>query len=168
MFAGSSVQPSQHETLTRVTAALREDNVELATRLATQALAFGMEHPLFLNLRAFRLEREGRDAEALSDLRKAARLAPRDAPILNALGLASARCGYLDDAIDAFEAAIAEQPDFSQAHFNNGWVREEAGDLAAAKRCYMRAHETQPEAAEPLGRLAGLSLRRGAFSEARD
>ncbi|HTT99837.1 MAG TPA: tetratricopeptide repeat protein [Rhizomicrobium sp.] len=156
---------SSQDVLKRVTAALHDKDVSLATRLASQAIDDGLEHPLFLNLRAFRLENEGCDTEALSDLRRAARLAPHDPIILNALGLAYARCGYHDEAVEAFEAAVTEQPDFSQAHFNNGWSLEEIGDLAGAKECYLRAHRNQPNAAEPLGRLAGLAARRGAWAE---
>ncbi len=167
MHAVSSAQNTHSEALARVTAALNAKNIGLAADLATKAIAAGLENPLFLNLRAFRLENEGCDAEALSDLRRAAVLAPHDPHVLNALGLAYARCGLHDDAVKAFEAAIAEEPDFSQAHFNNGWSREEAGDLATAKQCYLRAHETQRNAAEPLGRLASLAARRGAWTEVR-
>lgn len=156
---------SHSEKLSRVTAALHANDILLATRLASQAIDDGVELPLFLNLRAFKFEREGCDAEALRDLRKAACLAPRDPIILNALGLAYARCGYHDDAVKAFESAAREQPTFSQAHFNNGWSLEETGDLAAAKQCYLRAHKTQPSAAEPLGRLAALAARRGEWAD---
>jgi tetratricopeptide (TPR) repeat protein len=165
MHAVEPARGTQIDMLNRVTAALNAKNIGLATDLASRAIDDGLEHPLFLNLRAFRLENEGCDEEALSDLRKAAFLAPQDPIILNALGLAYARCGYHEDAVKAFEAAVAKQPGFSQAHFNNGWSLEEVGDLAAAKLCYLRAHETQPNAAEPLGRLAGLAARRGAWKE---
>lgn len=167
MHAVSSAHNTHSEVLARVTAALNAQNIGLATDLATQAIAAGLENPLFLNLRAFRLENEGYDAEALSDLRRAAALAPHDPHILNALGLAYARCGYQDDATKAFEAAVAEDSGFSQAHFNNGWSREEIGDLATAQQCYLRAHETKRDAAEPLGRLASLAARRGAWTEVR-
>jgi tetratricopeptide (TPR) repeat protein len=167
MHLGKSAHQAHREALTRVTAALAAKNIDLAAELASQAIADGLESPLFLNLRAFRLENEGCDAAALSDLRRAAVLAPRDPHVLNALGLAYARCGHHDDALKAFEAAVAEEPGFSQAHFNNGWSREEVGDLATAKQCYLRAHETQRNAAEPLGRLASLAARRGAWTEVR-
>jgi Tfp pilus assembly protein PilF len=167
MHPGSSAHEAHREALTRVTAALAAKNVDLAADIASRAIADGLESPLFLNLRAFRLEKEGCDAAALSDLRRAAVLAPQDPHVLNALGLANARCGHFDDAIKAFEAAIAVEPGFSQAHFNNGWSREETGDLATAKECYLRAHETQRNAAEPLGRLASLAARCGAWTEVR-
>ena len=165
MRTAGPAHESYSETLSRVTAALHADDILLATRLASQAIDDGLEHPLFLNLRAFRFESEGCDAEALQDLRKAAHLAPRDPIILNAFGLACARCGYHNDAVKAFESAAREQPTFSQAHFNNGWSLEEMGNLADAKQCYLRAHSTQPGAAEPLGRLAALAARRGEWAD---
>jgi len=42
-----------------------------------------------LNLRAYRLEQDGRYLDALADLKHARALSPRDVPTLNALGLAS-------------------------------------------------------------------------------
>jgi len=167
MHADKPFHSAHSEALNRVTAALNAKNIGLATDLALRAIADGFENPLFLNLRAFCLENEGRDAEALSDLRRASVLAPHDPHILNALGLAYSRCGHHDDAIEAFEAATTEEPNFSQAHFNSGWSREEVGDLATAKQCYLRAHETQRNAAEPLGHLANLAARRGAWTEVR-
>lgn len=167
MQAGRDTRDTPVEALADVTAALEANDVPLAVSLATEAVANGAEHPLLLNLRAFRFESEGRDAEALTDLKRAAFLAPHDAVILNALGLAFFRCGQLSDAIQAFDTAITNAPAFSQAHFNKGWSLEESGNLVGARECFQRAHETQPEAAAPLGRLAALSVRRGEWDIAR-
>ncbi|MBV9991841.1 MAG: sulfotransferase [Alphaproteobacteria bacterium] len=163
MLPGS---PLLSETLPHVTAALEARDVALATDLAMAALAKGDEHPLLLNLRAFRFENEGRDAEALADLRRAATLAPNDPHIQNALGLSSYRNGQPGEALKAFEAAIALDPNFSQAVFNSGWVLEDIGELAAAEACFTRAHRMTPNAAAPLSRLAGVAVRRGDWAKA--
>ncbi|HVU21539.1 MAG TPA: tetratricopeptide repeat protein [Rhizomicrobium sp.] len=168
MLASNSISEVNREIFARVTAAIEVNDIRLATDLASQAVADGIVHPLFLNLRAYRLENEGFDAEALSDLRKAAALAPHDPFILNALGLACARCGHYEDAVVAFEKAASEKPDFSQAVLNLGWSLEEIGELAAAKKYYLRAHEAQPNWAEPVGRLASLAARLGQWCDVRE
>lgn len=159
--------PLLSETLPQVTAALEARDTALATDLAMKALAAGDEHPLLLNLRAFRFENTGRDAEALADLRRAAVLAPKDPHIHNALGLSCFRNGQSGEALQAFEAAAALDPNFGQAVFNSGWVLEDIGELAAAQDCFARAHKITPDAAAPLSRLAGVAVRRGNWADAR-
>ncbi len=130
----------------------------------------GLEHPLFLNLRAFWLEGRGRMREALADLERARDLAPDDVPVLNALGLAYAKLERPVEATEAFEAAIAAQPDFVPAHFNHGWACEMWGELDRARASYERAAELskgQPGSGESLARLASLAARLGDWDEVR-
>lgn len=111
--------------LSRVTDALRAQDIELAADVAEAALAKGIEHPLLLNLRAWRAERAGRYDAALPDLQRARSLAPGDVPTLNALGLCLANLHRHAEALEAFDAAIAAAPQFAPGHFNRAWVSEE-------------------------------------------
>ena len=51
--------PDRDARLAAVDAALKVGDMPRATALACDALAAGLEHPVFLNLRAHRLESDG-------------------------------------------------------------------------------------------------------------
>ncbi len=148
-------------------AAIASGDVAKAIAIARSALDKGLEHPLFLNLRAFWLEGQGRDAQALADLERAKALAPKDASICNALGLAYARNNRHREAIVCFNDAIAIAPGFGPAYFNKAWTSEELGDLSAARQAYLRAHELTPEVPEPLAGLAAIATRMSDWTQAR-
>jgi tetratricopeptide (TPR) repeat protein len=147
--------------------ALRAQDIERAADLAEAALRTGAEHALMLNLRAWRAERAGRYDAALTDLQRARRLAPRDIPTLNALGLCLANLQRLDEAVEAFEAAIAHDPAFAPAHFNRGWVSEELGEVDRARSSFEAAARLNPRDPTPPARLAGLAARAGDWTNAR-
>lgn len=161
--------PRLKESVETVVAALEKDRGE-AIRRARAALANGLVHPLFLNLRAFWLEERGRMEEALADLERAHEIAPDDVPVLNALGLALAKLLRPVEAAKAFESAIALQPDFTPAYYNHGWACEMWGELDRAQKSYEQAiarSAAHPDSAEPLARLARLAAWRGDWAEAR-
>ncbi len=146
---------------------MRRADVARATTLARDALAAGAEHPDLLNLRAFWYEGQGRDAEALADLRRASMLAPDSVAIRYALGLAHAKAGRHHEAIACFDAVIARDPNFEPAHFNKGWASEALGDLHTARDCYAHANALKPSNAEPLARMAALAVRAGDWPNAK-
>jgi tetratricopeptide (TPR) repeat protein len=155
------------DILREVAAAIRAPDLDRAVRLAETALAEGREHALLLNLRAYRLERDGRYLDALADLKQARALSPRDVPTLNALGLCLARLDRTAEAVEAFEAAIAVDPDFAPAHFNRGWASEALGDLDQARASLERAQVLNPNDPTPLAHLASLAARRADWAGAR-
>jgi tetratricopeptide (TPR) repeat protein len=155
------------DILREVAAAIRASDLDRAVRLAETALADGREHPLLLNLRAYRLEQDGRFLDALADLKHARALAPRDVPTLNALGLCLARLDRMGEAVEAFEAAVTADPNFAPAHFNHGWASEAAGELDKARRSLETAHALIPGEAAPLAHLASLAARRADWAGAR-
>ncbi|HEX3943759.1 MAG TPA: sulfotransferase [Rhizomicrobium sp.] len=148
-----------------VAQALRDGDIAAAISLACAALDRGEIHPLFLNLRASRLEQEGQDRAALADLLRAHALDPNDAHASNALGLALAKADKPFEAIKAYDAALAVAPQFAPAQFNKAWACEAVGYLDAAKQCYETAIIIDPRFAEPFARLASLAARRGDFTE---
>ena len=153
-----------------VTEALRASDTAAAIMRARAALDEGLVHPLLLNLRAFWYESEGQLVEALRDLERAHALAPDDAQVANAYGLALARQNRLPEAISLFSTAIASLPDFAPAHFNRGWASESVGEMDAARESFeeaVRLTADRPGAVEALARLAVLAVRRGDWDEAR-
>jgi tetratricopeptide (TPR) repeat protein len=161
------VSDSLDTAIAAVEAALADSRIDHATALACQALENELESPLFLNLRAYAREREGRQVESLHDLRRAHSLAPADPLILNSLGLCLARLGRMREAVAALNQAIELAPDFAPAHFNQGWICEELAEIEEASRSYERAAARTPYPAEALGRMAALAARRADWSEAR-
>ncbi len=150
----------------QVSLMLETSNLEQAMNIARQALDAGACHPVLFNLRAFWLESQGRLSDAISDLENARTLAPDDAPVLNALGLAYARSGRLEDAVKCFNEATDHAPNFAHAYFNKGWASEKLGDLDIARLNYKHAIELDPRAGEPLAKLAALAARIGDWSDA--
>jgi tetratricopeptide (TPR) repeat protein len=145
---------------------LNQGNIPKATTLACEALRRGEIHPLFLNLRAARFEQDGESQAALSDLLLAHQMAPDDAPVSNALGLALMKAGQHFDAVKAFDAAVKVAPRFAPAHFNKGTACEAMGYLDEARQCFSDAAALDNSAAESFARLAALAARRGDFPEA--
>src|SRR5690242_5934206 len=99
---------------------MRRGDMQHAMDLAREALDSGLRHPVLFNLRAYGHELEGRFANACSDLEEARALTPRDPVILNALGRCLTAAGRHMDAIEACEAALAEDPAFAMAYYNKG------------------------------------------------
>jgi tetratricopeptide (TPR) repeat protein len=168
-----AAQPNSRleQTVRKVVATLEASNQAEAVRLARYALSEGLEHPLFLNLRAFWLESRGRLEEALADLQRARELAPDDVPVLNALGLVLARLNRHVEATRVFEAAIERAPDFSPAYFNHAWTCATWGETDRARKSYLRAAELEagnPKSAESLSRLATIAAQQGKPDESRD
>lgn len=155
------------EQLREVAEAIRASDIPRAVALARGHLDGGFVHPMFLNLRSYWHEREGRLLDAFADLEAARQLAPADPVILNAYGLCATRLGRREEALAAFEAAVAADASFAPAHFNAGWASEGLGELDRAKAHYLKAIAISPSAAEALSSLAWLSARTGQWEEAR-
>jgi len=156
-----SASADRKTLLKPVYAAVRAGDMVLARRLAVQALAAGVEHPVLLNLRALDYEEAGRFNDSLTDLRRAHFLAPDDFTILNACGLCLAKMERPEEALRCYDQALAIEPRFGQAWFNRGWALERLGETAEAARTYAKAAEINPENAQAWANLAFLAARRG-------
>jgi len=91
---------------------------------------------------------------------------PDRSDVLIILGRALAGQGRLLEAGAAFEAAVLIDPRSSTAHTFLGRVYEGLGRTDAAAEAYARARTANPEADEPVWRLAVLLLARGSDAEA--
>src|ERR1700678_730060 len=107
MAPGDLIPPAAsdagRQVLEKVIAAARLGDLVEARRLAILALSGGLEHPLLLNLRALDHEDAGRFEAALTDLRRAHVLSPKDPGILNACGLCLGRLERPEEAIKCFD-----------------------------------------------------------------
>ena len=159
---------SDAKTVNEIIEAARVGDVPRAMDMAREALRTGLIHPLLLNLRAYWLETQGRDEEALIDLRRAVFLAPKDPLIQNSYGLCLSKLNRRAEAVAAFQAAVASDPNFAHAHFNLGMALEREGELESAQKSYERAAELRPDFLEPPARLVGLAGRTGDWNKVRE
>jgi Tfp pilus assembly protein PilF len=80
---------------------------------------------------------------------------------------------YLDSnqylpAKQAFEATIAANPNFLQAHLNLGITSYRTGDMAAAERHYMTELQINPGESKAINNLGNLRVAQGRYAEARE
>lgn len=91
------------------------------------------------------LKSQGRTAEALEPMQKAALLAPGDADAYNNLGITLKNLGRLAEAEACYRRALEITPDFVDAHSNLGVTLKDLGRLAEAEASCRRALEVKPE-----------------------
>jgi tetratricopeptide (TPR) repeat protein len=112
------------------------------------------------------LQRQGRHAEALKALqRAAARAGPDPAPHHN-LGNGLRKLGRLDEAADAYRHALGLQPARASSHFGLGNVWRDQGRLDEALAAYRRALDLQPGHAEAALALGNALQEAGDMSAA--
>ena len=168
-MASSDIHASAGATpLEAVIGAIKAKDMDLAKRLAGEALSTGVEHPLLLNLRALVYEEAENFEAALKDLRRAHFLAPRDYAILNACGLCLARLERPEEAQQCYERALAIQPNFGPGWFNLASAWERLGEKAKAADAYVTATNLNPENVQAWSNLAHLAARRGDAAGARE
>jgi len=153
--------------LEAVATALRGRDAKTAGLLAEFDLAQGVQHPLLFMARAVALSEAGRHEEALADFERAAHLSPSNPAAWSALGICCSKLDRFDDAVEAFDKAIALRPNVADFHYRKGRALEQALDRVAAKAAFQRALECDSAHSAALGRLAYGSAQQGASSEAR-
>jgi tetratricopeptide (TPR) repeat protein len=146
---------------------LAAGDIEAAVAGADAALAGGLEHPLVFNLAAERLESEDRFAEALALLDRAHRRFPADLGLRQALGLCLFRLQRFDAALPHFDALIAAQPSFAQAHAARGAILEALGRPDDAEAAFRKGYELEPANLLAIAGLASTASRREDHAAAR-
>jgi tetratricopeptide (TPR) repeat protein len=119
----------------------------------------------FLNVGEALVE-AGRPADALPLLRRAAALAPADAPTQFNLGVALSRAGDTLGALDLFTRAVQLRPDNAEAHSSLALTMLESGNVPGAIEHFR--HAARLNARDPKTRfnLAGALVRNGQTAEA--
>jgi len=147
------------DRLERVNQALQADDLTRAVKLADEALAAGDEQVLFLNLSAYGLEQRGDLEGAMTRLRRAMQIAPRDPLILTTAGRTLSQMGRDEEALVCFDAALLSEPRHAPAHHGRGLSLSATGKDEEGRRSHMRAADLDPQYPEPLGSLADHALR---------
>lgn len=91
------------------------------------------------------LKQQGRSAEALSPMRRAAELLPGDVNVYNSLGGILLEQGRLVEAEASLRQVLKIRPDFAAVHNNLGIILKEQGRFAEAESSYRRALELMPD-----------------------
>ncbi|MGH6870860.1 MAG: sulfotransferase [Rhizomicrobium sp.] len=154
-------------TLAEIEAAVRANELPRAIEMARAALAQGADHPMLLNLRSYWWSRQGRDREALADLRHALDIAPDDIHVRSALAILLGRQGRWDEALPVLLRLVELAPEWPVAQYSLGWVLESTGELSDARMRYERALALDPGMVEAIVRLSSLASRRADWDEAR-
>jgi tetratricopeptide (TPR) repeat protein len=106
------------------------------------------------------LKKQGRTAEALPPMQKAAVLSPNDHEAINNLGVTLHELGKLEQAVGCFKEALRLKPDYADAHGNLGDALRQQGKLEAALQSYQRKLALVPGDASTLHHVDALSGRR--------
>jgi Flp pilus assembly protein TadD len=150
-----------------IEAAARAQDLPRAVELARAALAGGLVHPMLLNLRSYWWVQQGREREALADLKRAVEIAPKDLLVRNAYGILLGKQARWAEALPVLSESVRLAPDYAVAQFSLGWALESTGELVEAKTHYERALGLDPGFVEPMVRLSNLAYRRADWEAAR-
>jgi tetratricopeptide (TPR) repeat protein len=155
-------------TIADIESAAAANDLPHAVEMARAALADGLQHPLLLNLRSYWWGQQGRQAEALEDLRHAFALAPLDLFVRNAYGTLLAKMERWPEAFPVLRETVSLAPDFAPGQYSLGWALERTGELDEARTCFERTIELDPNFVQPFVHLADFAQRRSDWSAAKD
>jgi tetratricopeptide (TPR) repeat protein len=151
-----------------IDAAMRAGNSQAAMQLAAEGAARGFAHPQLLTLAVHERLAAGDGETALGYAEAARELAPRDADVLNALGLSLVAVGRAREAVSVFDRGLRQAPGSAMLHFNKADALESLSELARARREYERALAIEPVYPEALARIASMAALSGDAKAARD
>ena len=123
-----------------------------AVELNRRALAIVPDQARCYNILGLNLAALGMADEAEASFRRAIALA--DSPdYYNNLGVLWKEQERLDDAIAAYQQALARAPGYAAAHYNLGVAYRAKGQMGPAAECFRRAIDNDPEHARALAAL---------------
>ena len=138
---------------------------EAAARAKTLTIRFP-RHGMSWKILGVLLMQLGRNADALSPLRKAVTLLPNDAESHNNLAIALNSQGRHEEAEASCRRALVINPNDVQAHGNLGVALQDRGQFDAAEASYRRALELAPDYAKAHNNLGALLQSRQRLDEA--
>ncbi|MGH6889122.1 MAG: tetratricopeptide repeat-containing sulfotransferase family protein [Rhizomicrobium sp.] len=157
----NEIPSSTPEAVRKIANAIAAEDYKGASQLGELFLSHGLVHPAMYSARALWFERQGKDDEALAEFQRARALSPKDAMLLNAIGLCLTRLYRLPDALEIFDEAIRIDPAYAPSHQRKGVALGMAGLSRAAEDAHRRAVSLQPRNPESLGSLASIAARKG-------
>jgi predicted O-linked N-acetylglucosamine transferase (SPINDLY family) len=123
-----------------------------AVELMRRALAIVPDQPKCYDILGRALMALGMAEEAEASLRRAIVL-DSSPDCCNNLGAFLKEQGRLDDAIAAYQQALARDPRYAAAHYNLGNAYRAKGEMAPAEESFRRALDSDPEHARALAAL---------------
>jgi len=154
------------ETLEIGLASQQQGDYAGAERAYRSVLDAQPEHPTALHLLGHALTLQGKSAQAVSVLSRAAALMPEDADVSVNLAQALQREGHLAAAQQALQRALASRPEFVAAWLSLAGIMIEADRLDEAEDCFRRVLELEPGFAEAHYNYGNLLHREGRIGEA--
>ncbi len=112
------------------------------------------------------LNLQGRSAEALESMKKAADLSPGDAEAHGNLGTILQEQGRLVEAESSYRRALKINPNDADAHYNLGNTLKEQGRLIDAEASYRRALKINPNDADAHNNLGNTLKDQGLLTDA--
>ena len=157
----------QSDVIAQIAAALDAHDIRRAAVLADAAGKSGRRDPLIFAARGRWLNEQGFAQDALELLLRAEAISVPSGAIKEAIGLALVSLERMQDAQEAFEAAVTIEPDSASIHFSRARGFEIAGEMTSAQRAFAEVVRLQPRNALALGRLAYIAARLGVWDDAR-
>jgi tetratricopeptide (TPR) repeat protein len=121
-----------------------------------------------LQARAMEAWRGGRPAEALEACRALLAMVPARADVLAFAGMLALEAGADSDAAGFYRRAVAQKPDFVEAHYNLGNALKRLGRLEEAAAAYRAALLLRPELMPAHHNLGSVLLELGRAEQAAD
>jgi Tfp pilus assembly protein PilF len=147
---------------------LRANDSANALLVAYEACVQGIEHAHLLVLAAHEALRRNERDRALAFAFRARELAPRNADVLNVVGVTLSANRRYREAVRAFDNALQQSPAAYMVRYNKGQALVFANEFARARIELERVLDAQPQHAEALAHLAWLAVQRGDTKPARD
>jgi tetratricopeptide (TPR) repeat protein len=155
-------------TVSAVEAALWAADMARAMRLSEEAVAAGAVHPTLLSLTALKRMQANDNQGALPLLQRAREMTPKHVDLLSALGTCLARLERPREALEAFDAALAQAPKDPRLHLGRALALEDLSELDAARASFEQVVALDPSSSPALSRLAVLAEQRGDARAARE
>lgn len=154
--------------LNELAALYSRGQLEAAEKTARKLIKKHPRHVALYNTLGLILGRQGRNADAVSCLKRAVTLDAGNAAVHRILGDTLKRLDHLDEAAESYRRALALEPDSAKTHYALGLVLKQAGNYDDAVASYRRALAIKPQFAEAHNNLGSALLVSGRNREAFD
>lgn len=155
------------EALKRIESAVAAEQIDVAADMARRALASGIEHAQLYNLRSWWHEKNGRDEDALADIKRAVGIAQDKVSALIAYGAMLEKLNRQSEALRAYSEATKLAPSYPEAQFRKGWAELTTGSLEKARQTLHKVLDLDANHLPSIANLADIAYRHGENAEAR-
>lgn len=155
-------------SIANVLEAARSGDHARAYQLAKAAIAEGARDAMLFEIVAGWLAKHGHGSEAAAALETLHIFAAQDPVLLIRIGLILQRMRRPQEALAAFDSAIALRPDFARAHYERGVTLGILGRIEEMRAAHENSLALEPGNADALASLGLIAARAGDAAQARD